>query len=144
MALPLSLLCSSAFGAALAEGNKPATYPVLSFLLGRLPALKKRAYVARFLMPVEVPPALQHAEGVADALTQYAGLQAEFKEAHMAFERAAGAWREVECTVALSARDLHGETSIPLLLFSKRGSNTATLLLIPLLLLCVSVVITTQ
>ena len=71
-------------------GDKDAAYSVLSYLLSRLPALKKRAYVARYLMPVELPPELQHHEGVMEALAQYTALQSEFKEAHMAFERAAG------------------------------------------------------
>lgn len=40
-------------------------YPVLAFVLAKLPALKKRAYVARYLLPLEVPPEFAHEEAVA-------------------------------------------------------------------------------
>ena len=86
------LLSRAGFAAALAVGDKAAVHPVLAFLLSRLPALKKRAYVARYLLPVGLPPDLQHDEAVGDALGQYAVLQAEFKETHVAYEKAAGGW----------------------------------------------------
>ncbi len=77
-------------GAALARGERSALYPVLAFVLGRLPALKKRAYVARYLLPVEVPPEVAHDEGVGSLLAQLRTLQGEFKDAHKALERASG------------------------------------------------------
>lgn len=66
-------------------------YPVLSFVLGKLGALKKRAYVARYLLPVDVPPEFLASEPLAEALAQYRALQAEFKETHKAYERAIAA-----------------------------------------------------
>jgi intraflagellar transport protein 81 len=79
-----------AVGVALSRGDRAALYPVLAFVLARLPALKKRAYVARYLLPVEVPPEVAHDEGVGSLLAQFRALQGEFKEAHKALERAAG------------------------------------------------------
>ena len=60
----------------------------MSFVFSRLPALRKRAYVARYLAPLDIPPEFVLDAGVAAALETYAALQADFKEAHMAFERA--------------------------------------------------------
>jgi hypothetical protein len=57
-------------------------YPALAYVLGRLPALKKRAYVARYLLPVEVPPEFQHDEAVSSLLAEYRALQGDFKNTH--------------------------------------------------------------
>ena len=37
------------------EGHKTVVYPVLEWLLTRLPDLKKRAYLAKYLVKVDVP-----------------------------------------------------------------------------------------
>lgn len=37
------------------QGDKPVIYPILQWLLEKLPDLKKRAYLARFLVKVELP-----------------------------------------------------------------------------------------
>ena len=62
-------------------------YPVLSYILGKLPALKKRSYVARYLLPMEVPPEFLAHEALAETLSQYRSLQSEFKETHKAYEK---------------------------------------------------------
>jgi len=54
----------AAFRDGLAAGDKRTVYAVLAYILARLPQLKKRAYVARYLMPVEVPPEFMHDESV--------------------------------------------------------------------------------
>jgi hypothetical protein len=78
------------FTRALLSGSRQVVYPILAYLLSKLPALKKRAYVARYLMPVEVPPEFAHDEAVADMLAQYRELQLEFKETHKAVDKATG------------------------------------------------------
>lgn len=60
---------------------------MLSFVLSKLPALKKRAYVARYLLPVDVPPEFLANEALAETLSQYRALQAEFKDTHKAYEK---------------------------------------------------------
>ena len=39
----------------LLNGDKKIIYPIYYFLLRNLPALKKRAYLAKFMVPIEVP-----------------------------------------------------------------------------------------
>ena len=50
----------------LAVGEKSAIYPILHWLLDRLPQHKKRAYVARFLYPVDVPQEFMQDEVLAE------------------------------------------------------------------------------
>ena len=38
------------------EGHKQIVYPVLEWLLNRIPELKKRAYLAKYLVKVDLPP----------------------------------------------------------------------------------------
>lgn len=78
------------YQALLMTGDPNSIYPILAYVLSKLPALKKRAYVARYLLPVEVPPEFMHDEGIQEALAQYRELQGEFKEAHKALEKAGG------------------------------------------------------
>lgn len=47
--------CRSSFRQGLVTGSKPVVHPILHWLLQRLPELKKRAYLARFLVKLEVP-----------------------------------------------------------------------------------------
>lgn len=83
-----SSCCSAAFQTAIAKSDKSTVYSILTFLLGKLPALKKRAYVARYLLPIEVPPEFLANESLAETLAQYRALQSEFKEGHKAYEKA--------------------------------------------------------
>ena len=76
-----------ALGAALCRGDRAALFPVLTYVLARLPALKKRAYVARYLLPVDLPPDVTQDDAVAALLAEYRALQGEFKETHKALER---------------------------------------------------------
>jgi intraflagellar transport protein 81 len=79
-----------ALSAALCRGDRSAIYPVLAYVLPRMPALKKRAYVARYLLPVEVPAEFQHDEAVSSLLAEYKALQGDFKNTHKGLERAQG------------------------------------------------------
>ena len=54
LSVRVCVVCS-ALKATLAAGEKTAVYPILHWALQRLPGLKKRAYLARFLLPVDVP-----------------------------------------------------------------------------------------
>lgn len=51
----LALSRRSSFRQGLVTGSKPVVHPILHWLLQRLPELKKRAYLARFLVKLEVP-----------------------------------------------------------------------------------------
>lgn len=47
--------CRSTFRQGLVTGSKAVVHPILQWLLQRLPELKKRAYLGRFLVKLEVP-----------------------------------------------------------------------------------------
>lgn len=53
-------------------------YPVMHWCLQRLPQLKKRAYLARYLMPVEVPMEFMQDQALVDLNESYRDLQASF------------------------------------------------------------------
>ena len=46
----------NAFRNGLIQGSKLVVYPILQWLLERLDELKKRAYLARFMVRLEIPP----------------------------------------------------------------------------------------
>uniref|UniRef100_A0A3Q4H262 Intraflagellar transport protein 81 homolog n=1 Tax=Neolamprologus brichardi TaxID=32507 RepID=A0A3Q4H262_NEOBR len=52
---PGNLSDVSSFRQGLVTGSKPVIHPILHWLLQRVPELKKRAYLARFLVKLEVP-----------------------------------------------------------------------------------------
>lgn len=74
------------FKIALGNGDRSAVYHVLHYLLSRLEPLKTRAYLARFLVNVEIPSAFLHDEAIQDVYQHYKQLQREFKETHKAVE----------------------------------------------------------
>ncbi|CAE7875338.1 Ift81, partial [Symbiodinium sp. KB8] len=64
---------------------KSAVYPVLYYLLSKFKSLKKRAYVARYLLPLEMK--VRQAAPAGDcAFQQYRALQLEFRETHKQLE----------------------------------------------------------
>merc|ERR1719181_91823 len=73
--------------AALLHGDPRLIYPALSWMLQRLPELQKRAYLARFLVNVEVPEHMFADEEVVEVYQNYKDLQEEFKEVHKASEK---------------------------------------------------------
>ena len=79
---------NEALVSALCRGDSGAIFSVLSYVLPRIGALRKRAYVARYLLAVDVPPEFQHDEGLSALLGELRALQGEFKETHKALERA--------------------------------------------------------
>ena len=71
----------------LASGDENAYYPLLHWLLERLELHKKRAYVAKFLYPVDIPAEfVQQDETLGEKYQHYKRLQSEFKKAHQAVE----------------------------------------------------------
>ena len=53
----------------------------------RMPELQKRAYLAKFLVNVDVPEHMFSDEEICEVYQQYQDLQGEFKEAHKAAEK---------------------------------------------------------
>ncbi|XP_077811050.1 intraflagellar transport protein 81 homolog isoform X3 [Macaca mulatta] len=77
----------STFRQGLVIGSKPVIYPVLHWLLQRTNELKKRAYLARFLIKLEVPSEFLQDETVADTNKQYEELMEAFKTLHKEYEQ---------------------------------------------------------
>ncbi|XP_071077967.1 intraflagellar transport protein 81 homolog isoform X2 [Desmodus rotundus] len=77
----------STFRQGLVTGSKPVIYPVLHWLLQRTNELKKRAYLARFLIKLEVPSEFLQDETVADTNKQYEELMEAFKTLHKECEQ---------------------------------------------------------
>lgn len=72
----------SGFRQGLVTGNKPVIHPILHWLLLRVPELKKRSYLARFLVKLEVPAEFLQDEIITDTFHQYEELVEEFKTYH--------------------------------------------------------------
>ena len=53
--MALLFVTRNAFRQGLIQGEKPIVYPILQWLLERLSELKKRAYLARYLVKMEIP-----------------------------------------------------------------------------------------
>lgn len=77
----------SIFRQGLVIGSKPVIYPVLHWLLQRTNELKKRAYLARFLIKLDVPSEFLQDETVADTNKQYEELIEAFKTLHKECEQ---------------------------------------------------------
>ena len=72
----------------LLRGDRNVIYPVLNYVLAKFSALKKRAYVARYLLPLDIPNEFQHDEVIQELLEQYRELQIQFKDTHKALDKA--------------------------------------------------------
>ncbi|KFV03554.1 Intraflagellar transport protein 81, partial [Pterocles gutturalis] len=72
----------SAFRQGLVTGSKPVIHPLLHWLLQRTNELKKRAYLARFLVKLSVPAEFLQDDTVADTNKQYEELMELFKNLH--------------------------------------------------------------
>lgn len=55
--------------------DKSVVYPAMHWCLERLPQLKKRAYLARYLMPVEVPVDFMQDQALIDLHESYKEMQ---------------------------------------------------------------------
>ena len=73
---------SEVFRQGLVEGNKQIIYPVLEWILQRIPDLKKRAYLAKYLVKLDIPPEISADQDVAEIYEQYEDLIEQFKNVH--------------------------------------------------------------
>uniref|UniRef100_W5MJU6 Intraflagellar transport protein 81 homolog n=1 Tax=Lepisosteus oculatus TaxID=7918 RepID=W5MJU6_LEPOC len=78
---------ASNFRQGLVTGSKPVIHPILHWLLQRINELKKRAYLARFLMKLEVPAEFLQDDVIADTHHQYEDLVESFKTYHKECEQ---------------------------------------------------------
>ena len=72
------------------RADRNVVYPLLHYLVQRLAQLKKRAYLARFLVTIKVPQQFAMDPEVAQVFAQYRELQKEFKETHKTLDRLQG------------------------------------------------------
>ncbi|KAB5567243.1 hypothetical protein PHYPO_G00230570 [Pangasianodon hypophthalmus] len=77
----------SSFRQGLVTGSKPVVHPILHWLLQRVPELKKRAYLARFLVKLDVPTEFLADEVMAEVYRQYEELVEVFKNYHKECEQ---------------------------------------------------------
>ncbi|XP_061622662.1 intraflagellar transport protein 81 homolog isoform X2 [Phyllopteryx taeniolatus] len=77
----------SGFRQGLVVGSKPAVHPILHWLLQRVPELKKRAYLARFLVKLDVPAEFLADDVIGDTYHQYEELVEGFKTNHKECEQ---------------------------------------------------------
>ncbi|KAL2092766.1 hypothetical protein ACEWY4_012564 [Coilia grayii] len=78
---------ASSFRQGLVMGSKPVVHHVLFWLLQKLPELKKRAYLARFLVKLEVPADFLRDDVIGDTHHQYEELVEGFKTLHKECEQ---------------------------------------------------------
>jgi len=62
--------CRSTFRTGLVQGEKPVVYHIMEWLLRNTAALKKRAYLAKFLVKVEVPADIMAEDPMTDLYVQ--------------------------------------------------------------------------
>ncbi|XP_075727732.1 intraflagellar transport protein 81 homolog [Rhipicephalus microplus] len=79
---PPDIAGRGSFRQGLVSGAKEAVLPLLEWLLRGLPELRKRAYLGRFLVRVELPPELSGDIELQAVYTQYEAAMEQFKEAH--------------------------------------------------------------
>lgn len=70
----------------LVTGDKVIIHPILKWCLEKLPELKKRAYLARFLVKIDISPEFLSDPAVSDLFAQYEGLMGDFKETHKNYD----------------------------------------------------------
>ncbi|CAH8663896.1 unnamed protein product [Schistosoma guineensis] len=76
----------SLFRQGLVTGDKIIIYPILEWLLTRMSELKKRAYLAQYLVKVSIPVDFMQDEEIAGLYQQYENSIENFKESHKKFE----------------------------------------------------------
>jgi intraflagellar transport protein 81 len=60
------------------QGEKKTIHLILFWLLTRLSELKRKAYIAKFLEPIDIPDEFMVDEEIGETLQVYKDLQAEF------------------------------------------------------------------
>ncbi|KNC50567.1 intraflagellar transport 81 [Thecamonas trahens ATCC 50062] len=64
------------------DGAREVVYPALAWLLVHFGELQKRAYLARYLAPLDIPAEILQDRSVAESYSAYQELQERFKEVH--------------------------------------------------------------
>ncbi|XP_072289549.1 intraflagellar transport protein 81 homolog isoform X1 [Eucyclogobius newberryi] len=77
----------SRFRQGLVTGSKPVVHPILFWLLQKVPELKKRAYLARFLVKLEIPSEFLLDDVISETYHQYEELVEGFKTYHKECEQ---------------------------------------------------------
>ncbi|XP_074658114.1 intraflagellar transport protein 81 homolog [Tubulanus polymorphus] len=72
----------SNFRQGLVTGDKSVIYPILTWLLVKKDELKKRAYLAKFLVKIEVPPDFMQEDDIVALYSQYEDHMEQFKDLH--------------------------------------------------------------
>lgn len=80
----------SAFRLGIVQGDKPVIYPILQWLLEQSKELKKRAYLARFLVKLDIPGEVMVDSEVSDNHQLYLNLIEDFKQLHKESEQMRG------------------------------------------------------
>ena len=75
------------FQKGLASGDKKFIYPVLHYIITRLPQMQQRAYLGRFLANVFVPEDILVEDDMKIAFQEYKELQAQFQVVHQELEQ---------------------------------------------------------
>ncbi|CAG2178538.1 unnamed protein product, partial [Oppiella nova] len=84
--IPPNDIQPSEFRSALILGDRSLTTHILSWLLHRLPALKKRAYLSKYLVKIELSPEVEGDHDVLIIYQQYQRMIDEFKTIHGSYE----------------------------------------------------------
>lgn len=77
---------SAEWEAGLLNGDRKVIYPIYYFLLKNTPTLKKRAYLAKFLVPLDIPEEFAGDPELKRLSEQMKELQAEFQIVHEEYE----------------------------------------------------------
>uniref|UniRef100_A0A8C6V190 Intraflagellar transport protein 81 homolog n=1 Tax=Neogobius melanostomus TaxID=47308 RepID=A0A8C6V190_9GOBI len=77
----------SRFRQGLVTGSKPVVHPILFWLLQKVPELKKRAYLARYLVKLEIPTEFLQDDVISETYHQYEELVEGFKTYHKECEQ---------------------------------------------------------
>ena len=75
------------FNIGLLQGNRSTIYPLLHYLLSGLQKLEKRAYLAKYLVNIDVPQQFMLNADVASVYQQYKRMRQEFAEHHKTVDR---------------------------------------------------------
>ncbi|XP_020784019.2 intraflagellar transport protein 81 homolog isoform X1 [Boleophthalmus pectinirostris] len=84
---PGNLSDVSRFRQGLVTGSKQVVHPILFWLLQKVPELKKRAYLARFLVKLEIPAEFLQDDVINETYHQYEELVEGFKTYHKECEQ---------------------------------------------------------
>lgn len=84
---PMDMNNMEQFQQRLNGGDKAIIHPLLEWLLQRLPELKKRSYLAKFLVKLDIPQEFLGDVDVNEMYQQYIGLIEQFKECHKQCEQ---------------------------------------------------------